>query len=118
MQHERITLEIPTSRKAFADWWYAPKNRKLVYYLSLATWTILFVFMMTILPLTATSTYRVAFYLPLVIFMLLLILTTHWLLQSAMEDYRAAHRNDDEPTVYNVMADDTILQHHNHSSTL
>ena len=107
MNQERFTLEIPMSRKAFADCWNAPKNRKLMYCLALAAWTILVMFIIVILSLTATSVYRVAFYLPFTIFLFLLPLSTHWLIYCVREDYRATVR--DEQTVYNVMADDTHI---------
>lgn len=84
---ERITLEIPASRKALSDWYNAEHNKRFIYWLSLVVWVVLFLFMFTILPLTATSNYRVTFYLPLVIFMPLLFLTTHWLIQCALSDH-------------------------------
>lgn len=84
---ERITLEIPASRKALSDWYNADRNKRMIYGMALGLWVLIFLFMMTILPLTATSSYRVAFYLPLVIFMPLLGLSTHWLIQAALNDY-------------------------------
>lgn len=87
-----ITLEIPSSRKAFWDWYEADRNKRLIYYLSLATWIFIVLQMFTIVPLTATSTYRVAFYLPLLIFTLLLSGSTHWLIQCGMNDYDVSHR--------------------------
>jgi len=84
---ERITLEIPASRKALSDWYNADRNKRMIYWMALALWVLIFLFMMTILPLTATSSYRVAFYLPLVVFMILLGLSTHWLIQASLNDY-------------------------------
>ncbi len=92
---EHIALQIPTSRKALADWYYASRNKRFIYWLSLALWTIVFAFMMTIVPLTATNTYRVTFYVPLFIFIVLFPLSTHWLIQCALNDYatREDHSN-------------------------
>lgn len=91
MRHH-ITLEIPASRKAFWDWYEADRNKALIYYLALIAWCTLFLQAFTILPLTAMSNYRVAFYLPLSIFMVLLPLATHWLIQCALNDYDISHK--------------------------
>ena len=95
MQHtapkQHITLEIPASRKAFWDWYEADRNKRFIYFISLALWLFTMVQMFTVLPLTATSEYRVAFYLPLCIFTVLLATSTHWLVQCALTDYKISH---------------------------
>jgi len=106
---ERITLEIPASRKALSDWYNAEHNKRFIYWLSLTVWVILFLFMFTILPLTATSNYRVTFYLPLVIFMPLLFLTTHWFIQCALSGTVIQRTAVEEDTSYVVMPDEGIV---------
>lgn len=102
------TREIPASRKALSDWYHAEHNKRFIYWISLTLWVIVFLFMFTILPLTAASNYRVTFYLPLVIFMPTLFLSTHWLIQCALNDFhRAARTHIEEDIAYVSTVNDT-----------
>lgn len=89
-----FTIEIPSSRKAFWDWYEEDRNKRIIYYLSLVTWVFLLSQMFSVLPLTATSSSRLAFYLPLLFFLLLLGPATHWLIQCAIVDYDVSHRSN------------------------
>ena len=104
MQQDVIPAQIVVIRDRiaiFTDYYNEPKNKKFFYCLALVLWVMLFMLGLTILPMTATSTYRVAFYLPLIIFTLLLAISTHWLRQCALDDYFV---NTIQPL---------LLQHHN-----
>lgn len=90
---QHITLEIPASRQAFWDWYEAERNKRMIYYLALSTWVVFVLHMIIILSLTATSFYRSAFYVPLLLFALLFGPLTHWLLQAALNDYDVRHKS-------------------------
>jgi len=95
-----ITLEIPSTRKAFWDWYEADRNKRLIYYFALAGWLLILLQLFTVIPLTATSTYRVAFYLPLFILISLLGVSTHWLIQCVLNDYDVSHRHFHHPAIH------------------
>lgn len=84
---DRYTISIPVTRHEILKWFNAETNKTMIYHLSLGLWVLLLTLMFTILPLTATSEYRVAFYLPLTIFIFLLYVLTHFLLQCALSNY-------------------------------
>lgn len=86
MQQTHFTIAIPTSRLAFSDWYDAPQNKRIILHIALFVWTSLVALMVTILSLTATSDYRVAFYLPLCLFVILLYGATYWLLTAARQE--------------------------------
>lgn len=106
---DHIHIGIPASRKAFSDWFNAEHNKRLIYYIALGAWLVLFVFMESILPLTATSEYRVAFYLPLAVFMLALGGTTHFLIQAALADF--AVRNREQAMAFYAPTNDINTPH-------
>ncbi len=104
---EHIAFHIPTTRKGFTDWYYASRNKRFIYWLCFALWTIVFTLMMTILPLTATSSARASFYVPLFIFMILFPLSTHCLIQSALNDYATKERDEGDSHFVIVSNNDT-----------
>ena len=90
---QHITLEIPASRQAFWDWYEADRHKRIIYYLALSSWIIFVLHMIIILSLTATSVYRSAFYVPLLLFGLLFGPLTHWLIQASLNEYDMRHKS-------------------------
>lgn len=92
MQHDNATpSQIVVIRDRIAiltEYYNEPKNKGFIYSLSLTVFGILLLLALTIIPMTATSTYRIAFYLPLIIFTLLIVLSLHWLIRCAFEYFR------------------------------
>jgi protein-S-isoprenylcysteine O-methyltransferase Ste14 len=96
MQQTHFTIAIPTSRLAFSEWYDTPQNKRIILHIALLVWTSLVALMMTILSLTATSDYRVAFYLPLCLFVILLYVATYWLLTAARHEILVKIQQDAE----------------------
>lgn len=103
-QYQHFTIAIPTSRLAFTEWYDAPENKRIILHSAIFVWTCLISLMMTILSLTAMSDYRVAFYLPLCLFVILLYAATYWLLSVARQEILAKiHQDEDSHIVINEM---------------
>lgn len=101
-QYQHFTIAIPTSRLAFTEWYDAPQNKRIILHFAIFVWTSLVSLMMTVLSLTATSDYRVAFYLPLCLFVILLYVATYWLLSVARQEILAKiHQDEDSRLVIN-----------------
>lgn len=101
-QYQHFTIAIPTSRQAFTEWYDAPQNKRIILHLAIFVWTSLISLMTTVLSLTATSDYRVAFYLPLCLFVILLYVATYWLLSVARQEILAKiHQDEDSRLVIN-----------------
>jgi hypothetical protein len=86
----KFVVEVPNSRDAIIEWYNADRNKRLIYYFSLLFWSVVQILLLTVLPLTATSSYRIAFYLPLLILIPLECFATHWLIQCALHDFEAS----------------------------
>jgi hypothetical protein len=85
--------DFTTLKNSLIEWYRADRNKPFIYYIVLAAWTCLFVIILTVLPLTANSTTRASFYIPLIIFIPLIFFMTHWLLLCSNDMYCIFYEN-------------------------
>lgn len=85
-QQQHYTIEIPTNRHAFLQWYDTPRNKRLILHIAMLVWLVIITFMTIVLSLTANSEYRVAFYLSLILFMSLFYMSTYWLFSAVRQE--------------------------------